>query len=126
MYTCNIQLNFSKIYNSYNLQHATQYFQVFQLSLQNLLYIIKNGLFFQTLLYAKETSTYNFVPKVLENFTPTQLSQIVSLFQKIYFLKIFYSEAMLFSIALYQRNIYLGIVYLDSNQRKLYVLYNII
>ena len=29
---------------------------------------------------------------------------------------------MLFSIALYQRNIYIGILYLDSNQKKLYVL----
>ena len=28
---------------------------------------------------------------------------------------------MLFSIALYQRNIYIGILYLESNQRKLYV-----
>ena len=51
----------------------------------------------------------------------TYLSQIISLFQKVIFLKVFYSEAMLFSIALYPRNIYIGILYSDSNQRKIYV-----
>ena len=49
------------------------------------------------------------------------LGQIISLFQKIFNLKVFYSEEMLFSIALYQRNTSIGILYLDSNQRKLYV-----
>ena len=59
--------------------------------------------------------------KVSKNCTPTYLSQIINLFQKILFLKVFYSKAMLFSIALYQRNIYIDILYVDSNQRKLYV-----
>ena len=49
--------------------------------------------------------------------------QISSLLQIMFNLKVFYSEAMLFSIALYQINIYIGILYLDSNQRKLYVWY---
>ena len=65
--------------------------------------------------------TLKFVHKVSKSFTPIYLSQIISLFQKIFFLNVFYSEAMLFSITLYQRNIYIGILYLDSKQRKLYV-----
>ena len=52
--------------------------------------------------------------------TPTYLSQIINLFQEIFNLKVFYSEAMLFVIPLYQRHIYIGILYLDSNQKKLY------
>ena len=39
------------------------------------------------------------------------------------FLKVFYTELMLFSFTSHQRNINIGISYLDSNQRKLYVQY---
>ena len=58
----------------------------------------KNFNVFQTLLFTKETSTYNFVHKVSKNCTPTYLKQMIGLFQKILFLKVFYSEAILLLI----------------------------
>ena len=94
---------FSKIYNSYNAQHdATQFSRFFQLNLfvKITVYINKNVNVFQTLFYTNAISTHNFVHNVSKNFTPTFLSQIVSFFKKNFFLKLLYSEAILFSIAL--------------------------
>ena len=76
---------------------------------------------FQTLLYTKETSTYNFVHKQLEfffNFTPTYLSQIISLFQKISFTQsILFGSNFIFNL-LYQTSIYINILYFRLKPEK--------
>ena len=66
-------------------------------------YKISLRFFLKTVFY-----TYLFEPKLAVYF-------------KNVFLKVFYMEALLFLFALHQRNIDIGILYLDSNQRKLYV-----
>ena len=94
-----------------------QFFQVFQLKLFSKITIYhkkitmsKNVNVFQILLYIEETSIYNSVHKVLEAFYTFIVKTNCQFIKKNVFLKAFYLEAMLFSIPLYQWNIYIGIL----------------
>ena len=82
-------------------------------------------------IYIYIISTYNFVHKVSniflklkKNLTSTYLSQTISLFQKNFFLKLFYSVAMLFLIALYQ-GIFIQVFCIQTQTKENFI-YNII